>query len=304
MVEHGARARVAVIIEDDSDVRSLLDEVFLAAGFETVLADEGLTGLAAVAEHRPAITTLDVNLPGVDGFEIARRIRAVSCTHIIMISALDDESDVVLGLTSGADDYLVKPFRPRELRARIEAFMRRPQPAPASLASEARPGSRPVASEAPPGLTSSTSEARPVFTPATSEAQPVFTPVTSEAQPLFAPHRIMTHRDLRVDLDAHSVRIADHDVILTPTEFQLLRALLESERRVRSKSDLARLLRVASGTASDYIGDADKRAVEVHMTNLRRKIGDAPANPRYIETVRGIGYRLTSGEEERRAGDR
>ena len=93
-------------------------------------AGSGLEGVAAVAEHDPIITTLDVNLPGIDGFEAARRIRTTSATFIIMLSALGEESDVVLGLTSGADEYLVKPFRPRELRARIEALLRRPRPEP------------------------------------------------------------------------------------------------------------------------------------------------------------------------------
>ncbi|MDF2509554.1 MAG: two-component system response regulator, partial [Microbacterium sp.] len=137
-------ALVAVIIEDDPGVRSLLDEVFLAAGFETHLAGSGPEGLAAIEQHRPVITTLDINLPGIDGFEVARRIRRVSDTFIIMLSALSDESDVVLGLTSGADEYLVKPFRPRELRARIQALLRRPrapdrpEPAPPSVAEHER----------------------------------------------------------------------------------------------------------------------------------------------------------------------
>ncbi len=244
MADLPSRPRVAVVIEDDPDVRGLLDEIFRAAGFETVLTGDGLQGIEAVSAHDPVITTLDVNLPGIDGFEVARRIREIGGTHIIMLSALGDESDVVLGLTSGADDYLVKPFRPRELRARIEAFMRRPY------------GS---------GRASRGDQRR--------------------------------HRDLSVDLATHTVHIERHEVLLTATEFELLAALLESGRHVRSKADLARVLRGDARPASDYVGEPDKRAVEAHMTNLRRKIGDSPVSPRYIETVRGVGYRLTPGEE-------
>ncbi len=245
MIDPLVRPRMAVIIEDDPDVRGLLDEIFRSAGFETVLAGDGPEGIEAVLAHDPVITTLDVNLPGIDGFEVARRIREVAGTHIIMLSALGDESDVVLGLTAGADDYLVKPFRPRELRARIEAFMRRPY-----VEARTRPGG----------------DRR-------------------------------THRDLSVDLATHTVHVERHEVVLTATEFVLLAALLDSGRHVRSKADLARVVRGESGSASGYVGEPDKRAVEAHMTNLRRKIGDSPVNPRYIETVRGVGYRLTPGEE-------
>ena len=244
MADLPARQRAAVIIEDDPDVRGLLDEIFRAAGFETVLAGGGIQGIDAVQAHDPVITTLDVNLPGIDGFEVVRRIRGMSGTHVIMLSALGDESDVVLGLTSGADDYLVKPFRPRELRARIEAFMRRPQPESVGTAGG----------------------------------------------------DVRTHRDLSVDLATHTVHIERDEVVLTPTEFDLLAALLESGRHVRSKTDLARILRGDSRSASAYVSEPDKRAVEAHMTNLRRKIGDSPLSPRYIETVRGVGYRLTPGE--------
>jgi DNA-binding response OmpR family regulator len=260
-------ALVAVIIEDDPGVRSLLDEVFLAAGFETVLAGDGVEGLAAVEERRPVITTLDINLPGIDGFEVARRIRRVSDTFIIMLSALADESDVVLGLTSGADEYLVKPFRPRELRARIEALLRRP-----------RAGEQVTPIDTPP-----------VETPPPPGAGSTDTTVLT--------WRGRVHRDLSVDLDTRLVLVGQRRIELTPTEFDLLAALLEAQRRVCSKADLARGLRGAPPGSTDHVSDPDKRAIETHMANLRRKLGDSPAEPRYIETVRGVGYRITPADD-------
>ncbi|OSP09226.1 response regulator transcription factor [Microbacterium sp. LEMMJ01] len=271
---------VAVIIEDDPGVRSLLDEVFLAAGFRTVLAGSGPEGLAAVAAHRPIITTLDINLPGIDGFEVARRIRQVSDTFIIMLSALADESDVVLGLTSGADEYLVKPFRPRELRARIEALLRRtrtPATDPLPLAAAQVP-------------------AAPTPVPAASPAPSAALPAGAAADATVATWRGLVHRDLSLDLDTRLVLVAQRPVELTPTEFDLLAALLEAGRRVCSKADLALGLRGASGGAFDRVSEPDKRAIETHMANLRRKLGDSPTAPRYIETVRGVGYRLTSDD--------
>lgn len=263
---------VAVIIEDDPGVQSLLDEVFLAAGFRTVLAGSGPEGLDAVAAHHPIITTLDINLPGIDGFEVARRVRQTSDTFIIMLSALTEESDVVLGLTSGADEYLVKPFRPRELRARIEALLRR-----------ARRSAAPHP-PAGPGPTVAAASA-----PAAAPALP--RPVIGDAT--VATWRGRVHRDLSLDLDTRLVLVAQRPVELTPTEFDLLAALLEGGRRVCSKADLALGLRGIPGDTYDRVSDPDKRAIETHMANLRRKLGDSPTAPRYIETVRGVGYRLT-----------
>jgi len=276
----GETPLVAVIIEDDPGVRSLLDEVFLAAGFRTVLAGSGPDGLAAVAAHHPIITTLDINLPGIDGFEVARRIRRVSDTFIIMLSALAEESDVVLGLTSGADEYLVKPFRPRELRARIEALLRR------TRLSAADKGTPAAASAPPPRVTVSTASA----------ASSASLPVIAAADATVATWRGLVHRDLSLDLDTRLVLVSQRPVELTPTEFDLLAALLEAGRRVCSKADLARGLRGLSGDAFDRVSEPDKRAIETHMANLRRKLGDNPNAPRYIETVRGVGYRLTSDD--------
>ena len=274
MNENSVLPTKAVVIEDDPGVRALLDEVFRAAGFETVLIGSGLEGVAAVEEHQPLITTLDINLPGIDGLEVARRIRKISGTFIIMVSALSEESDIVLGLSSGADDYLVKPFRPRELRARIEAFMRR---------SGADQTPAPVPQPQPTGE-------MPVAVPARNPLATTSIPVIDVDDPA---GRWESHRDISLNLATHTVLVAQREVDLTPTEFDLLATLLESKRRVRSKSDLALVLRGEAFGSSFYVGEPDKRAIEAHMANLRRKIGDNTTDPRYIETVRGVGYRLT-----------
>jgi DNA-binding response OmpR family regulator len=114
---------VAVIIEDDSDIRSLISTVLEQAGFVVHAAAAGLEGIELVRAHSPAITTLDVSMPGLDGFETARRIRAFSDTRILMVTARADGEHARRGLEAGADDYLTKPFRPRELRARVQAAL-------------------------------------------------------------------------------------------------------------------------------------------------------------------------------------
>lgn len=241
--------RTAVIIEDDPEIRHVLAEVLESSGFSTVAVGNGLDGVRAVQTYQPVLTTLDVHMPGIDGIEAAKRIRAQSDTFIIMLTGLNDEADVIAGLGAGADEYLPKPFRPRELRARVEALMRRSSPRPEAAAST------------PPAHTAGD---------------------------------WLAHRDLRVHPENRIALIGDDELELTRTEFDLLATLLESRRRVRSKSDLALLMRGESSVAGYFVGDADKRAVEAHMTNLRRKLGDSAASPRYIETVRGVGYRLTS----------
>ena len=126
-MESSIDKRVAVIIEDDDDIRNLLEAVLTQAGFDVVATANGPDGIEAVRTHDPIVTTLDVNMPGMDGFETARRLRAFSTTYIVMLTALSEEIDTLQGLDAGADDYINKPFRPRELRARIEAMLRRPR---------------------------------------------------------------------------------------------------------------------------------------------------------------------------------
>ena len=143
---------MAVVIEDEDDIRHLLETVLTQAGFMVVATSNGLDGLAAVRMHNPVVTTLDVNMPGMDGFETARRIREFSSTYIVMLTALNEEIDTLQGLEAGADDYVNKPFRPRELRARIEAMLRRPRmdaATPAQSAPEAPTYSAPPQAAAP-----------------------------------------------------------------------------------------------------------------------------------------------------------
>jgi DNA-binding response OmpR family regulator len=114
---------VAVIIEDDPDIRALISAVLRQSGFEVHTATGGLEGIETVRLQRPLVTTLDVSMPGIDGFETARRIRAFSDTHIMMVTARADEEHARRGREAGADDYITKPFRPRDLRARVEAVI-------------------------------------------------------------------------------------------------------------------------------------------------------------------------------------
>ncbi|KAA9150074.1 response regulator [Microbacterium lushaniae] len=301
--------KTAVIVEDDPDIRHLLVEVLESAGFSTVSVGNGIDGVRAVIAYQPLITTLDVNMPGIDGFEAARRIRAQSDTYIIMLTGLEDEADVVLGLGAGADEYIVKPFRPRELRARIEALLRRPRSGAAGAPRQGPvgpsfPGARPATQSVPVvrpeeyAAAAATSDS-PVIVPSTQGAEPQVAAGTDLAPRGFgdvvpAAADWLVHRDLQLDPDSRIVLLGGRELELTRTEFDLLATLLESKRRVRSKADLTLVLRGESYVTSYFVGDADKRAIEAHMTNLRRKLGDNPTTPRYIETVRGVGYRLTS----------
>ena len=256
--------RVAVVIEDDADIRNLLAAILDQAGFTCHTAESGQDGIAAVREHDPILTTLDISLPGIDGFEVARQIRAFSSTYIIMLSARDEEIDTLMGLDAGADDYLTKPFRPRELRARIEAMLRRyvtpVQAAAAAAAPPTLPAPVPVAAPPPP-------------------------------EPEDATGGWISHNGLRINSDMWLVDLDGAPLELTRSEFDLLLAIMSANRRVISKDALALELRGDYAT-SGYVSDSDRRAVEVHMANLRRKLNDPVASPRYIETVRGVGYRL------------
>jgi DNA-binding response OmpR family regulator len=288
--------KTAVIIEDDPEIRLILSEVLESAGFSTISVGNGIDGVKAVLAYEPLLATVDVTMPGIDGFEAARRIRAAqSDTYIIMLTGLNDEADVIAGLGAGADDYLLKPFRPRELRARVEALLRRTRgesSVPVLAGSASRVPSQSTAGPSSPAARPAASAPAP-STPAEGTAV-VAAGASAPAERSADEGGWMAHRDLLLHPENRLVTIGGQDLDLTRTEFDLLATLLESKRRVRSKADLTLVLRGETYVTSYFVGDADKRAVEAHMTNLRRKLGDSPTNPRYIETVRGVGYRLTS----------
>jgi DNA-binding response OmpR family regulator len=266
--------RVAVVIEDDADIRNLLEAILDQAGFVCHATGSGADGIAAVREHQPILTTLDISLPGIDGFEVARRLRSFSSTYIIMLSARDEEIDTLMGLDAGADDYLTKPFRPRELRARIEAMLRRYDLTPLQ-----------------PPAGSGGAEALP----ATGPAEPAASrPPAAPSEPTQDSGWI-AHNGLRINADMWLVDLNGAPLELTRSEFDLLLAIMSGNRRVISKDALALELR-GDYASSGYVSDSDRRAVEVHMANLRRKLNDPVASPRYIETVRGVGYRLAEAQ--------
>ena len=240
--------RRAVIIEDDPEIADLLAVVLAQAGFRTFIAEDGLLGLELIREHEPTLTTLDVNLPGIDGFEVVRRIREFSATYVIMLSARRDEIDTLTGLNLGADDYLAKPFRPRELRARVEAMIRRRE-----------------------------IELQSTFPPA---------PIVEDEAP---DGDWLEHNGLRMHPEMRLVEMDGHPVDLTRTEFDLLSAVMQRSRRVISKDELAAFVR---NDVASYVVEADRRSIESHIANLRRKLSDSVTHPRFIETVRGVGYRL------------
>jgi DNA-binding response OmpR family regulator len=346
--------RIAVIIEDDTDIRALLVEVLEQAGFETHSAGNGLEGVEKVRTYNPALTTLDVSMPGIDGFEAAKRIRAISDTYLIMLTARSDEIDTLMGLESGADDYMLKPFRPRELRARVDAMRRRKdrervaadqrtdgtltaanrlnassggvmlpdRPARAGGAAVAAPPAEWTAPEPTFGADDAAAASAPapsptaVLTTAVPAAPAAAAAAAAPAPAAPAPAATLDaepasgsadaasnddegwlqHRGVRLHAEMHLVTLDGAELDLTRSEFELLCLLMTTRRRVRSKADLALALRGESYVTSYYVSEADKRAVEVHLANLRRKLGESATNPRWIETVRGVGYRLTADE--------
>lgn len=268
---------VAVVIEDDDDVRGLLDAVLRQAGFEVHSAATGNDGVDLAKDRQANVITLDVGLPDIDGFEVLRRIRQFSDAYVVMLSGRDEELDTVTALQGGADDYLVKPFRPRELRARIAAMMRRPRQVPDGTGSGS--GTAPSAE-----VTATAGAGVAVAT-----AEQGLGPVLEAGQP--AAGEVLRHNGLLLNVATRTVISRGTELVLTRSEFDLLHELLRGTGAVRTRSDLVRVVRGEHYRDDTYISGADERAVEVHIGNLRRKLGEDPQDPRWLITVRGVGYR-------------
>jgi DNA-binding response OmpR family regulator len=233
-------AATVLVVDDEERLRELLRGYLTQAGFVVLLAADGVQALELARERRPDLLILDLNLPRVDGLEVCRQLRGFSDAYVLMLTARAEEIDRVVGLEVGADDYLTKPFSPRELVARVRAMLRRP-----------RGGS------------------------ATDEPA---------QQP---PQETLSLGPLRIDHTRHEVSLDGAALVLTTTEYGLLAALAAHPGRAFTRAQL--LERV---WGADYFGD--DHMVDVHIANLRKKLGDDPAQPRLIQTVRGVGYRLKS----------
>ncbi|GAA4286952.1 response regulator transcription factor [Georgenia daeguensis] len=275
--------RTAVVIEDDADIRFLLEATLGQAGFVVHSAGSGTAGVELIRAHRPLVTTLDISLPDIDGFEVARRIRMFSSTYLVMLTGRAEEIDTLLGLDAGADDYVTKPFRPRELRARIEAMLRRPRTLAAPSATSPAVAESPAAAGPSAAAQGAGSPSSPTREAGTGDG----------TAPVRTPNRVIEHRGLRMDVDARIVELDGAPVHLTRSEFDLLAALLSAPNRVVSKNELVRRLWGDDYSTGAEVAGADRRTVEVHVANLRRKLGEDASSPRFIETVRGVGYRLT-----------
>lgn len=247
--------RTALIIEDDPDIRELLATTLRMNGFTTIEAASGLDGLAALTEHEPDLITLDLTLPDLDGVEVCRQCRAVSDAYIVMVTARQDEIDRLIGLEIGADDFIGKPFSPRELSARVSAMFRRPRT----------------------GLNNGLHNGRGAAAAAQQEP---------------AGNDLLRHNELTMDVEGRVVALDGQELALTRIEFDLLETLLTGAQRVWTREAL--LNRVwGDGWSQDH------HLVEVHIRNLRKKLGEDTSNPRFIRTVRGVGYRMMPGDAGR-----
>jgi len=220
-----------LIVEDDKKTASLVELYLQREGYQTVIASDGRQALELARQYNPLLVVLDLMLPLVDGWEVCRHLRSWSDVPVIMLTARGEEVDRISGLTLGADDYLVKPFSPRELVARVKAILRRTH--------------------------SHTSAKRTIW----------------------------SHKDLVLDLDKRKVSLKGRIISLTVHEYNLLKALMTRPGKVFTREELLDKL-YPDGEA------VIERVIDVHIGKLRQKIEEDSSHPRFIFTVRGIGYQF------------
>ncbi len=227
-----------LIVEDNKKTASLVALYLEREGFQTVVAYDGQEALELAERYKPIFIILDLMLPLVNGWEVCRQIRRSSDVPILMLTARGEEVDRISGLTLGADDYVVKPFSPREIVARVKAILRRGRLGP-----------------------------------------------TDEKS-------ILSHGDLVLDREKRKVSLSGRPVSLTPHEFKLLQALMAAPGKVFTRDELVgRIYPKDEAIVID-------RVVDVHIGKLRQKIEREPSRPRYILTVRGVGYQFAEPETE------
>ena len=222
-----------LVVDDDKQIVRLVQSYLERANYQVMTAYDGETALHIIRRERPDLIVLDLMLPNRDGWEITRMIRSdqsLAALPVIMLTARVEDTDRIVGLELGADDYIAKPFNPHEVVARVRAVLRR----------------------------------------ATGSA--------------VTPHIIQVG-GLRMDLDRHIVTLDSHPIELTPTEFNLLKVMMEQRGHAFTRMEL-----VERGLGYNFEGL--DRTVDSHIKNLRRKIEPNPSQPNYIETVYGVGYRL------------
>ena len=226
-----------LVVDDDRKLCGLIRDYLEPMGWRVEMRHTGTEGLAEAAEGDYEAVILDVMMPGMDGFEVLRELRKTSNVPVLMLTAMGDEADRIVGLELGADDYLPKTFSSRELLARLRAVTRR-----AVLAE----------------------------------------PETERSA------RDLVAGPLRVNEASHTALLRDEPVELTALEFAILVALMKSKGRVKSREALLE-------DVSERRFDIFDRSIDVHISQLRKKLGDDAKNPRFIVTVRSVGYRFEEG---------
>ena len=238
-----APAYRALVVDDEAALADVVASYLRRDHFEVTVCHSGAEALTAARDVDPDVVVLDLGLPGIDGLEVCRQLRTFSDAYVVMLTARDTEMDTIVGLSVGADDYITKPFSPRELVARIRAMLRRPRTAAAT------PGATAADAQMPPAR-------------------------------LFGP--------LSIELASRQVFLDSEPIALTRTEFDILAALSSRPGQVWSRRQLIDVVWGEPWVGNDHL-------VDVHVGHVRRKLGEDPADPRFVFTVRGVGYRLGSG---------